>query len=72
MEEETYEEEKDISDHKDIKEILEKATKKHSKHICKVCKVSLKNAKKLTNHVKKFHDFSNDDINDEGSNSAGR
>ena len=64
MEEETYEEEKDISDHKDIKEIPEKATKKHSKNICKVCKVSFKNAKKLTNHVKKFHDFSNDDTND--------
>ena len=60
----TYKDEESKSNHKELKE-KEELSKKHTTHLCKVCKVSFKNAKKLTNHVETFHDFSNEDTDEE-------
>ena len=65
VQKETYKDEESKSNHKELKEKEEAVSKKHTKHLCKLCKVSFENAKKLTNHVKKFHDFSNEDTDEE-------
>ena len=54
VQKETYKDEESKSNHKELKEKEEALSKKHTKHLCKV---SCENAKKLTNHVKKFHVF---------------